>query len=410
MSKHQFRTSEPSLDQLTIEKLIYGGAGLARHEGQVVLVSKSLPGEVVRAEVLRGRSNLTEARLLEVLTPSPERVAAPCAHFDRCGGCHYQQMGYEAQLEAKRTILKELFERARLPLEKEIRTIAGEPFGYRNRTQFHFHDGRVGFREESSHRLVPVASCPVSSPKINEVLAILIRLARDQRFPKFLKSLEVFTNEEQVQLNVTETNAPIARHFFEWLEKEIPGVVHGAIPYPAAGFEWKVSYRSFFQVNRFLVDALADATMEGLAGAHVVDLYAGVGLFSIPAAKKFEQVTAVESGKGAMYDLEANSKVAGIENIRIVQANVDSYLADLTTPPDVMLADPPRSGLGKVAANELVRLAVPELRLVSCDPSTLVRDLGILLPGGYTIDDITLIDLFPQTFHIETITRLRRTR
>jgi 23S rRNA (uracil1939-C5)-methyltransferase len=208
-------------------------------------------------------------------------------------------------------------------------------------------------------------------------------------------------------LNVVDTNAPIAKHFFEWMEHEITGVKSGAISYAAAGYDWKVSYRSFFQVNRFLVDALADLSVRGLSGGHALDLYAGVGLFSLPLAKTFERVTAVESGKVAMYDLEANSRSYGVGNVRIVQANVDAYLTDLTEKPDVILADPPRSGLGKVAAEQLARVQSPELRLVSCDPSTLVRDLQVLMAAGYRVDEMVLIDLFPNTFHMETVTKLR---
>jgi 23S rRNA (uracil1939-C5)-methyltransferase len=168
-----------------------------------------------------------------------------------------------------------------------------------------------------------------------------------------------------------------------------------------------VSYRSFFQVNRFLVDALADLTVRNLSGSHVLDLYAGVGLFSLPLSKTFERVTAVESGKVAMFDLQANSKTYNVENVRIAQANVDAFLTDLTEKPDVIIADPPRSGLGKIAAEQLARIQSPELRLVSCDPSTLVRDLAVLMAAGYHVEEMVLIDLFPQTFHLETVTKLR---
>lgn len=399
--------TESAPETLRIEKLVYGGSGLARHEGRVYMVPKVVPGDLVEVAARKSKSNFIDARVEQVLEPSPDRIEPVCRHFERCGGCNYQFLSYDNQLEWKRKILTELFERARLTLNVPIETVAADPVQYRNRTQFHFHNGKVGFLEVASHKLVPVDQCPVSSPKINEVLTVLNRIAGDRRFPKFLKSLEVFTNETDVQLNVVDTNAPVARHFFDWLAEEVPGVKNGAITYPAGGYDWKVSYRSFFQVNRFLVDALADVTVRDLAGKHAMDLYAGVGLFSLPLAKKFDRVTAVESGKVAMYDLEANCKTYNVENIRIVQANVDAFLADLTEAPDVILADPPRSGLGKVAAEQLARVRCPELRLVSCDPSTLVRDLAILTQAGYQIESLVLVDLFPQTYHLETVTRLR---
>lgn len=399
--------TETSSETFRIEKLVYGGAGLARHEGRVYLLPKVAPGDLVEAVAKKSKSNFVDARVERIVEASPDRVTPPCRHFDKCGGCNYQQLPYEQQLHWKRTILREIFDRAKLSLGVEIETVSADPLAYRNRTQFHFHDGKVGFLEVASHKLVPVDQCPVSSPKINEVLAVLNRISKDHRFPKFLKSLEVFTNETDVQFNVVETNSPIAKHFFDWLAHEVPGTKSGAIPYKAAGYDWKVSYRSFFQVNRFLVDALTDVSIRNLSGAHALDLYAGVGLFSLPLSKQFERVTAVESGKVAMFDLQANSKQYGVENIRNVQADVEAFLTDLTEKPDVILADPPRSGLGKLATEQLARIQAPELRIVSCDPSTLVRDLAILLAAGYKVDEMVLIDLFPQTYHIETVTKLR---
>lgn len=370
---------------------------------------KVAPGDLVEIAPFKAKakSNFIQGFVTKIVEPSPDRVPPPCEYFGLCGGCDYQQLPYEKQLHWKREIIGELFSRAKLKLDVEIQTLSAAPLGYRNRTQFHFHDGRVGFHQESSHKLVPVASCSVSSPKINEVLAVLNRISKDHRFPKFLKSLEIFTNETDVQFNVVETNAPIAKHFFQWLAHEIPGVKDGAINYQAAGYDWKVSYRSFFQVNRFLIDAMTDLTVKNAKGSHVVDLYAGVGLFTLPLSKQFERVTAVESGKVAMYDLSANSKLYDVQNIRIVQANVDSFVTDLVDAPDLIVADPPRSGLGKVAVEQLARVKAPEIRIVSCDPATLVRDLPALVAAGYRVEEMTLIDLFPQTYHIETLTTLR---
>ncbi len=396
------------IEQLEIEKLVYGGAGLARKDAKVFFVPKALAGEKIEAEIQRAKSNFSHARLTRVIEPSPLRVAPPCAHFERCGGCHYQQMAYPEQLAVKRQILAELFDRAKLPLTVDIRTIHGPDLHYRNRSQFHLHNGRVGFLEEGSSKLVAIEQCPVSSPKLNEVLLRLKKLARDHRFPPFLRSIEFFTNERDGQINVLEANRPLAKHFFEWIHKEITGAAPGALQYEAAGRNWKVSYKSFFQVNRFLVDELARLSTEGLAGAHAVDLFAGVGLFSLPLAESFERVTAVESGKAAMFDLAANAQAYDVKNVRIVQANVEAWLADLSETPDVILADPPRAGLGPGVATKLAAMPTPELRLVSCDPATLVRDLTVLCAGGYRVTDLTLIDLFPHTFHIETVTRLRR--
>jgi 23S rRNA (uracil1939-C5)-methyltransferase len=395
------------IEQLEIEKLVYGGAGLARKDGKVFFVAKSLPGEKIEAEIRQAKSSFTRARLARILEPASSRIGAPCPHFERCGGCHYQHLSYPDQLRAKTEILREMFERAKLSLATEIQTIVGPEWSYRNRSQFHLHNGRVGFLEEGSNKLVAVDQCPVSSPKLNEALSKLKKLVRDHRFPDFLRSIEFFTNESQLQINVLETNRPLAKHFFDWMHHEMEGATPGALDYEAAGRQWKISYKSFFQVNRFLVDDLSRITTEGLRGSHVVDLFAGVGLFSLPLAATFERVTAVESGKAAMFDLAANAQRYDIRNVRIVQANVEAWLDDLQETPDAVVADPPRSGLGQDVAARLAQLRSPELRLVSCDPATLVRDLAILCNAGYRIAGLTLIDLFPHTFHIETVTRLR---
>ncbi|MDQ6678855.1 MAG: class I SAM-dependent RNA methyltransferase, partial [Acidobacteriota bacterium] len=289
----------------------------------------------------------------------------------------------------------------RVAVPGNLSVVSGEPWGYRNRAQFHIQDGKLGYRARGSHQLVPIDQCPISSPRINTCIAALNRMMRDPRWPKFIAAIEVFTNEEQVQLNVLESGQSVAKRFFEWAAEEIPGLVPGALEY--SGF--RVSPNSFFQVNRFLVERMVQLTMVGAEGREALDLYSGAGLFSVPLAERFASVTAVESGSGAVRDLEFNAARAGIR-VHAVGAQVDEYLRTAEILPDFVLADPPRTGLGKTVVAKLVEWKPERLTLVSCDPSTLARDLATLLAGGYAIQEFTLIDLFPQTFHIETICRL----
>jgi 23S rRNA (uracil1939-C5)-methyltransferase len=244
---------------------------------------------------------------------------------------------------------------------------------------------------------------------LNQTIAALARMLGNPRWPRFLRSLELFTDETSLQLNALETEAPLARRFFDWCAETIPGLVHGALDYEG---RYRVNARSFFQVNRFLVNALVAASMEGLgentAGETAADLYAGVGLFSIALAQRFGQVQAVEAGASAVRDLEFNAARAGLTNLRAEAGTAEEYLLKLERAPDFVLLDPPRAGLGKVVVRRLVELQPPRLTIVSCDPATLARDLAALLAGGYRLEKLTLVDLFPQTFHLETVARLAR--
>jgi len=390
---------------------VYGGDGLARLDGRVVLAPYVAAGERVRVEVERERRGLLEGRTVEIVQPAAERVAAECPYFGRCGGCHYQHLPYPAQLTAKRAILTEVIERVgKMAPPDKIGLLMSEPFAYRNRVQLHLDGSALGYREARSHRLCAIERCPVASPRLNQIVATLAEMARDRRWPNFLETLEVFTDEERVQLNVLETTRPVSRRFFEWCGERIPGLADGALDYQG---RFRVSRHAFFQVNRFLIDALVetalgDGAADGGAGPAALDLYAGVGLFTLPLARRFERVVAVEAGGPAARDLKFNAERAGTSNVTAEQASVESYLGALETAPDFVLLDPPRAGLGNAVVRRLLELAPPRLTIVSCDPSTLARDLAGLTAGGYAIDRMTLVDLFPQTYHLETVVRLRR--
>jgi 23S rRNA (uracil1939-C5)-methyltransferase len=388
-----------------VEKLVYGGDGLARLEGRVVFAPFVLPGERIRARAEREKTGLVRARMLEVLEAAPERVAAPCPAFGHCGGCHYQHAPYEYQLAAKRAILVEELRRlGKLEAPEQIAVVAAEPFGYRNRVQLHVEATRIGYLEGRSHRLCETGGCPVGSPKIEEAIRALHEMARDSRWPRFMRSVEIFTDERQVQLNVLETERPVARRFFDWAGTKIPGLVEGALDYRG---RFRVSSNSFFQINRFLLDRLVETALEGAEGDTALDLYAGVGLISLPMARRFGTVTAVESGSGAVRDLQFNAERAGAQNLSARQQTAEECLAKLEIAPDFVLLDPPRSGLGKAVVNRIAELKPRQVTIVACDPATLARDLAGLVAAGYRVERMTLVDLFPQTFHLETVVGLR---
>ncbi|MCC6366686.1 MAG: class I SAM-dependent RNA methyltransferase [Bryobacterales bacterium] len=389
-----------------MEKLVYGGDALARDNGQVILTPFLLPGESARVRVVEQKSQLLKARVEEVLVPSAHRVTPRCPHFGPCGGCHYQHAAYEYQLEQKLAILREVFSRVgKMEAPGEIEVLSGPPFGYRNRAQFHFDGRNIGYHEAGSRNVLAVEDCPISSPKLLQAFAAIRRMSADTRFPRFLRTLELFTNETDVQLNVLSSAQPVAKRFFEWSAREIPGLLSGAITYAAAGFEFRVSHDAFFQVNRFLIDTLVEAALRDAEGESALDLYSGVGLFSLPLAKRFQKVTAVESGAAAWRDLKFNAERAGVA-LDAQQASAEHFLAANQASIDFVLADPPRAGLGKHAVQRLLEAKPRRLTIVSCDPATLARDLAALC-GAYSLDSLTMIDLFPQTFHLETVARLR---
>ncbi len=390
--------------KIEVEKLIYGGDGLARVDGEVIVTPFVIAGETAEIEREPKRSGITRGRLGAILTPSSDRVTPPCPYFGRCGGCHYQHLTYEAQVAAKRAILIETLARTgKIEALPPIEVITGEPYRYRNRIQLHFKEGRLGYLEARSHKLCAIDECPISSPKLNECIQALNGMMRARRWPSFLGIAELFTNETDVQFHVLETERPIAQKFFDWLKEEIPGLVAGAMEYEG----YRVSYGSFFQVNRFLIQPLIETVLGDARGDAALDLYAGVGLFSLPLATRFGKVTAVESGTGATRDLAFNAARAGA-SIDALEQNVDLFLAQLRDIPDLILADPPRTGLGKNVVRRLIELHPREIVVVACDPSTLGRDGQMLLAAGYSLERLTMVDLFPQTFHIETVARFRR--
>lgn len=360
--------------RLTIEKWVYGGHGLARDEGRVLLTPFVIPGEAVEVEPI----DKLHARLVEIERPSEVRIQPGCPYFGVCGGCHYQHAPYEYQLRQKVEIVREVMRRiGKFEAPAEISIIAAQEWQYRNRVQLHHLRGRIGFLKAGSHELCPIAHCPISSPQINEVIADLSKT----RLPAYVRTVEVFTNGSDAMI----------------------GGKPAALDYVAAGFTFRVSAGSFFQVNRFMLDALISATVVDADSA--VDLYAGAGLFSLPLAQRCKRVIAVEGNASAAADLKFNARSAGLD-IDVHHADVDKWIETLEIGPELLVADPPRAGLGKTVTRHIVRLRPRRIHIVACDPATLARDLAVLLANGYRIDRMIVADLFPQTYHVETLVHL----
>lgn len=417
-----------------IEKLIYGGSGLARADnGETLQIPFTLPGETVDPDPLR------------ILEPSPHRVAPRCSHFGVCGGCHYQHVVYDEQLRLKREILSETMQRAGVIALPEITAIAGDPWHYRNRIRLRLGrvDGlpRAGYSVRSTNTFLPIVECPIAAPLLwRSVEAFLQLAAEETRAAAWFDTAaeaEFFTDALQQKVLLTlhcRTQTSPRNDTFvavaQALQSALPELTGAAalrtdarsgrtlevlaewgtqgIAYNAAGETYWISRGGFFQVNRFLIDAMVHAVCNGRRGLLAWDLFAGVGLFSRVLARSFARVTAVEANPTAASDLRIALRKLGPAHQAIQQTTVD-FLSNAVLQrdrADLIVLDPPRAGAGAEVCTLLGRLRPAQLVYVSCDPTTLARDLQHLQTSGYRIDAMQLIELFPQTFHIETIVAL----
>jgi 23S rRNA (uracil1939-C5)-methyltransferase len=466
---------------LSIEKLIYGGDGLARTpagadgRSMAVFVPFVLPGERVEAEIRQEKPGFARGLVAQLIEASPDRVEARCPYFRQCGGCHYQHISYERQLEFKAVILRETLQRiAKIELKTEIRLHASPPWNYRNRTRLRVQTaaefppqtgktGRsgdpgfaLGYFRIGSHEFLPVGECPISSPLINRVMARLLELG-GLNCPAAVEEVELFADAEDERLLAwafcgRESERRDLLRWAETLERELPeisGVTFfasrrrtsgrrslgrgsleeriedeapidpkslaqsgaKAIRYRTRNHEYQVSAGAFFQVNRYLVDELVSVVTGNARGEVALDLYAGVGLFSAALARSFHHIFGVEASQTSHADFVQNVPA----NVKAVGARTEDYLRSdylrsrpVRNSPELVVLDPPRTGVGSAVIRSLVELGAPRVRYVSCDPATLARDLVPLLAAGYHIEEAHLFDLFPGTFHIESVMLLAR--
>jgi len=428
--------------KLRIEKAVYGGDGLARipadetaSGGKTVFVPGTLPGELVEAGMATDRRSFSTGELDAILEPSPERVVPGCEYVPRCGGCQYQHASFAIQLQMKLDILKETLARAHVPVPAQIGGLTGPPWGYRNRIRLHVMKRAgiaLGYRRRGSHELLPVTHCPIAAPLLEQAVAAVTRVGAG--LESLCDEVEFFTNSEQDQLLVSLWPGPRQNRqparlreqaleaFAEQLHAQLP-VLTGvglfaegemmhwgerSLTYTVSGHPYQASLGGFFQVNRFLLPELLRLAVEKRSGRLAWDLYSGAGLFA--RALDFENVTAVESAGFSADDLKHN--LAGKAH-RVVRSSTLDFLRSQTrgparAKPELILLDPPRAGLGKEICTHLGSIAAPAILYISCDPATLARDLQLLLQFEYSVQTIHLVDLFPQTFHMETVTFIKR--
>jgi 23S rRNA (uracil1939-C5)-methyltransferase len=440
--------------RLTIEKLIYGGDGLAhlpadeRGRGKAAFIPFVLGEEEIQVTITENKSGFARGHATEVVTPSPHRVQPSCPYFGSCGGCRYQHADYKYQLDIKKEILRESLRRiAKAEIPGEIQVHASAPWNYRNRSRLQLQtkpEFGVGYFKSASCELLPVQQCPISSPLINRGIEAVWRMGSAGKDAEGIHETEFFANAddsrmlaeltcdtsarrssvqawaEELRATLPEiTGVAAFRESRKGVREELASVGKTHLLYSNADRAHRVSAGAFFQTNRFLVDELVQIVAGDEAGELALDLYAGVGLFSTALACNFHHIVSVESSQTAAGDLQYNLPANG----RATQATAEQFLRRIEGAgraahdsvdsqsglrPDLIVVDPPRSGLGDRVARLLTNVSAPRITYVSCDPATLARDLVILLGAGYRIKRVHMADMFPQTYHLESVVKLVR--
>jgi 23S rRNA (uracil1939-C5)-methyltransferase len=403
------------LIELRIEKLVYGGDGIARHDGKVVFVPRTAPGDLVRVRIVEERKTHARGELVTLLAPGPARVEPECPLFGRCGGCQWLHIDYPAQVEFKRSILEDTV-RHRLPETRGLQiTMKPSPrrLAYRSRVRLHAEgtgeSRRAGFFTARSRRLVDVPSCPLLQPSLNRAVAALRAEApRDGGLPR---EYDLACAEESGSWTIAERRAgdhadspPDSSEFRpeELLVRNVRGI------------KYTVTAGSFFQANDSLIEDLVvrvSELAESPRNDSALDLFSGVGLFTLPLARRYARVAAVEGSPAGAALCALNASDAGAFNVQVAHSDVLGWMrqaASRARPAvDLVQLDPPRTGAGLEVMDAIVQWAPDTVIYVSCDPQTLCRDL-VGLRESYEVDHVEGFDLFPQTFHFETAVRLRR--
>jgi 23S rRNA (uracil1939-C5)-methyltransferase len=416
--------------EIRVEKGVYGGVGLARHEGQVVFVPRGFPGDRLKVEVVGLRKGYARAAIRERLEDGPGRRAPPCPYTAPCGGCSYQELEPEASRSLKEAILRESLERSGVPFGGPIALRPSPEVGWRSRASLHFGGNEqaltLGLHEEGTRRVVDIEACLQLSPAMNQAARAALRAVSERPGLRGrVSDLEIAESPDRLVLalraDMEAGEAP--RHAS--IAREIPATGVGIscrrgvfvslsgepfLKWDIHGVRLRSHVLSFFQGNRFLVPDLVETVLAFLpAGERILDLYAGVGLFAIPAGARGDAVRGAEQNPFAVEDARKNAQAAGLHNVRFEKGDVLGLLRGW--PPvkeEAVVLDPPRTGAGVEVVRAIVAREPRAVVYVSCDPPTLGRDLKAFAEGGYGLQELRGFDLFPDTSHLEVVALLLR--
>jgi 23S rRNA (uracil1939-C5)-methyltransferase len=439
--------------QITVDRLAYGGRGVGRLDGLVVFVTGGVPGDVVRARIGRVRRAFAEAQIVEVATPSPDRVAPRCPHFGSCGGCAWQHIDYASQARAKEAIVRESLARlGGLTEARVLPIVQADPWYYRNKMEFSFHpDGTLGLHHRGDwNRIVPIETCFLQSPVSVEIVRAVRETTRRHGIAPYdpcthtgmLRSLVIRegrrTGDRLVGLITSEGPLPGIGALVDAVRGAAPdvtGVVRGIAvgasdgapvvrtetlhgrPYLAeelAGLRFRIGLEAFFQTNTVQAERMVEYAVVRIAppaGRLAVDLYCGVGTFALALARAGARVVGIELAPAAIDAARANAALNGIDGATFLAGDARVLLPRVVAEhgaPDVVLLDPPRAGAGGKVMRKIGRAGPRRVVYVSCNPTTLAPDLKELLPFGYRLVDVQPFDLFPQSYHVEAVAVLDR--
>jgi 23S rRNA (uracil1939-C5)-methyltransferase len=405
--------------EIEVASMAHGGEALGRHEGQVVFVGHCIPGERVRVEVTEDRQRWMRARLIEVLEPSPHRVEPPCPHFGTCGGCQWQHIAYEAQAIFKQDILQDQLRRLGHFTDPPVaETIPNStPWAYRNHLQFSVTpEGELGFLDTSGAQVMPVETCLLPHPLVWDMMEIIDVEDAEAFLRRLSLRAGIHTGEQMVVFETADDIAPAIE-----LDEPISCVLltEDGTPVNLIGRNWldeeigrrrfRISAGSFFQVNTPQAERLLQIIgrfLDPQGDETLLDLYCGVGTFALALAERVGRVIGIESYRPAVADARANALPG--EQAEFIEGQAEDVLPGLDLSPNVVIVDPPRTGCSSKLLQELVRLSPPRLIYVSCDPATLARDARQLAEAGYRLEAVQPVDMFPQTYHIESVSLLLR--
>ena len=390
--------------EVVVERILPGGLGLAHADGRTILVALSAPGDRLRVKIERVKANVAFASIREIVEPSNTRIEPPCPYFGRCGGCDFQQMDYQAQLAAKVDIIKDCLRRiGRIEEIPEFQIVAApNRWHYRSRAQWQYDSAqrRLGYFESGSRRVCDVADCAVLVPALQNELGRLRERMTAGAVADDVRHLRTIAGDNAVSIVDDKGRNPTVR---EGAAVTVSRTI--------AGETYELDAENFFQANADLLPQLIDAALDDNTGETAIELYCGVGLFTLPLARRFETVIGVEGDNLASQFAQRNVRNANVSNVRIENEDVGNWLAwnqqhPEARPLDFLLLDPPRTGAESRVVAGINRLRPKKISYVSCDPATLARDLKKIIAGGYAIETIKAFDMFPQTHHVETVVQL----
>jgi 23S rRNA (uracil1939-C5)-methyltransferase len=405
--------------EVTPTLYVYGGETLARlPDGRAVFIPYTLPDEKIRIRLIEEKERYARAELLEVLSASPARIEPRCVHFSHCGGCHYQHIPYQEQLIIKQSILKNQLERVGKLLDPPLSSMIPSPtaWNYRNHIQLHISEsGNPGYFKHRSSQVVPIQECHLPEESLNQIWPAL-----DLEYIPGLDRISLRSGEGgQDTMIVLESSDPQPIEFAVDLPLSAihqgPGgeIVLAGDDFTIIevhGFPFVVSAGSFFQVNTPVAELIVDYLLDALPLAEhtvLLDVYCGVGLFSVFLAPRVKQIIGIESDPSAAADFLYN--LAGFDSVELYDVPAEDILPYLEISPDIILLDPPRAGISKKVLDSVVSLQPDLIAYISCDPATLARDVSRLHNQGYQLQQSTPFDMFPQTYHIESVNIFQRT-